>query len=154
MELEAVDRRILARLQRDARLTNQQLAAEVGLSTSACWRRVKALEESGVILRYAALVDRARAGLGLSAIVHVSLERHEAENVERFVRAVQRHPDILDSFQTTGDADYHLRVVAKDIEAYNRFLDEFLFRLPGIRQVRTNIVLKDIKADVALPMER
>jgi DNA-binding Lrp family transcriptional regulator len=150
--LETRDRRILAELQRDSRLTTQQLADRVGMSTSATWRRVRQLEESGVIDRYAVLVNAKKAGFGLASIVHVSLARHEQSNVDQFVHEVLRHPEVLECFATSGEADFHLRVVVEDIDAYNRFLDEFIFRLPGVSQVRSNIVLKEIKADTALPL--
>ncbi len=151
MELEETDRRLLAALQADGRVTNQDLAAGSGLSSSACWRRVRALEESGVVSGYAALIDREKAGFSTAAILHVSLERHDSRFVEEFVLRVRGRPEILDCYATTGDADYHLRVVVRDMAAYNHFLDEFVFRLPGIRQVRTNVVLKEIKQGVALP---
>lgn len=149
--LEPRDRRILDELQNDSRLTMQELAERVGMSGSACWRRVKSLEENGVIDRYAAIVNARKAGFGLSSVVHVSLARHEQKNVERFIREVQRHPEILECFATSGEADFHLRVVVEDIDAYNAFLDDFIFKLPGVSQVRSNIVLKEIKADTALP---
>lgn len=146
------DRRILAELQRDSRLTTQELADRVGMSSSAVWRRVRSLEEDGVIDRYAAIVDPKKAGFGLSSMVHVSLARHEQANVENFVREVLQHPEVLECFATSGEADFHLRVVVVDIDAYNRFLDEFIFKLPGVSQVRSNIVLKEIKTDTALPL--
>ena len=149
--LEARDRRILAELQQDGRLTMQELAERVGMSSSAVWRRVKALEESGVIDRYAVIANSRKAGFGLSSMVNISLSRHEQQNVDNFVREVLRHPEVLECFATTGEADFHLRVVVEDIDAYNRFLDDFIFRLPGVSQVRSNIVLKEIKADTALP---
>lgn len=149
--LEPKDRRILAELQLDSRLTMQELAERVGMSSSACWRRVKNLEESGVIDRYAVIVNGRKAGFGLSSMVHVSLARHEEKNVDHFIREVLRHPEILECFATSGEADFHLRVVVEDIDAYNHFLDEFIFKLPGVSQVRSNIVLKEIKADTALP---
>jgi DNA-binding Lrp family transcriptional regulator len=149
--LEVKDRRILSELQRDSRLTMQELAERVGMSSSACWRRVKSLEEDGVIDRYAAIVNPRKAGFGLSSIVHVSLARHERANVDNFVNQGSRHPEILECFATSGEADFHLRVVVEDIDAYNHFLDDFIFRLPGVSQVRSNIVLKEIKADTALP---
>ena len=152
MVLHNKDCQILAELQRDARLTTQQLAERVGMSTSACWRRVKALEQDGVIDRYAAIVDAQKAGFGFSSIVQVSLARHESKNVDNFVRSIAGHPEVLECFSTSGAADFHLRVVVEDIEAYNRFLDEFIFTLPGVSQVRSNIVLKVIKLDTALPI--
>ena len=149
--LKLKDRRLLRELQKDSRLTMQQLAERVGMSSSACWRRVRNLEESGVIDRYAVIVNPRKAGFSLSSMTVVSLARHERENVENFVREVLRHPEVLECFATSGEADYHLRVVAEDMDAYNRFLDDFIFRLPGVSQVRSNIVLKEIKADTALP---
>ena len=147
------DRAILAELQRDSRLTMQELAAIVGMSSSACWRRVKALEEDGVIDRYAVIVDPKKAGFSLSSMTLVSLARHEERNVENFIKEVGRHPEVLECFATSGEADFHLRVVVEDMDAYNKFLDDFIFRLPGVSQVRSNIVLKEIKADTALPFK-
>ena len=149
--MEKQDEKILVALQKDGRLSNQQLAADVGMSASACWRRVKALEASGVIAKYCALVDREKSGHMLSAILYVSLERHDAKNVKAFVDSIKSRPEILECLATTGDADYHLRVVTKDMQSYNQFLDDFLMRLAGVRQVRSNVVLKEIKMDVALP---
>lgn len=148
------DRRILAELQRDSRLTMQELADRVGMSSSAAWRRVKSLEEAGVIDRYAVIVNSRKAGFGLASMVHVSLARHEQANVENFIREVLRHPEVLECFATSGEADFHLRVVVEDIDAYNEFLDDFIFRLPGVSQVRSNIVLKEIKTDTALPFSK
>jgi len=151
--LGSKDRRLLAELQLDSRLTNQELADRVGMSTSATWRRVKSLEEEGVIDRYAAIVNPKKAGFGLASMVHVSLARHEQTHVEHFIREVLQHPEVLECFATSGEADFHLRVVVEDIDAYNVFLDDFIFRLPGVAQVRSNIVLKEIKADTALPFK-
>ena len=145
------DRAILRALQQDSRRTMQQLAADVGLSASACWRRVKALEEAGVIERYAALLNPRKAGFSLSSMTLVSLARHKQEHVDNFIREVERHPEVLECFATSGEADFHLRVVVENMDAYNRFLDDFIFKLPGVSQVRSNIVLKEIKVDTALP---
>ena len=150
-ELTAKDRAILTELQQDSRITVQQLADRVGMSSSACWRRVRALEDSGVIDRYAVIVNPRKAGFALSSMTLVSLIRHEQKHVENFVREVRRHPEVLECFATSGEADYHLRVVAEDIDAYNRFLADFILKLPGVSQVRSNIVLKEIKDDTALP---
>lgn len=150
--LEEQDRRILRALQDDARISNQELAERAGMSASACWRRVKALEEAGVIGRHVALVDPERAGMGFHAVVHVSLTRHDHGHVGTFIAEVRRRPEVLDCFATTGEADYHLRVVCADLAAYNLFLEGFLFRLPGIANVRTNLVLKTIKQETAIPL--
>ena len=149
--LDPKDRRILAELQRDSRLTTQELAERVDMSTSATWRRVRSLENAGIIDRYAAIVNAKKSGFGLSSIAHISLARHEQKNVDHFVREVRKHPEVLECFATSGEADFHLRVVVEDIDAYNAFLDDFIFKLPGVSQVRSNIVLKEIKADTALP---
>jgi DNA-binding Lrp family transcriptional regulator len=150
-DLSATDRRILTALQQDSRITMQQLAERVGMSSSACWRRVRALEDADVIERYSVVVNPRKAGFTLSSMTLVSLIRHEQKHVDNFVREVQRHPEVLECFATSGEADYHLRVVAEDMDAYNRFLDDFILRLPGVSQVRSNIILKEIKADTALP---
>ena len=149
--LDRKDRAILGELQRDSRLTMQQLAERTGMSTSSCWRRVRSLEETGVIDRYAAILDPKKAGFSLSSMTLVTLARHEQKHVENFITEVMRHPEVLECFATSGEADFHLRVVVEDIEAYNRFLDDFIFRLPGVSQVRSDIVLKEIKVDTALP---
>ena len=147
------DRRILAELQRDSRLTNQELADKVDMSNSATWRRVKSLEEDGIIDRYVAILNPRKAGFGLASMVHVSLARHEQSHVDHFIREVMQHPEVLECFATSGEADFHLRVVVEDIDAYNAFLDDFIFKLPGVSQVRSNIVLKEIKTDTALPLK-
>ena len=97
--------------------------------------------------------DLRRAGFGLSSIVHISLARHERKYVEQFVREVQRHPEVLECYSTSGEADFYLRVVVEDIDAYNAFLDDFIFELPGVSQVHSNIILKEIKTDTALPFK-
>ena len=152
MKLTEQDRRLLRMLQQDARIPNQDLARETGMSASACWRRVKALEEAGLISGYVALIAPDMAGFEFSAIVHITLRRHERAHVDQFIEAVSRRPEVLECFATTGEADYHLRVMSPDKDAYNHFLDDFLFRLPGIAQVRTNVVLKEIKVTTRLPL--
>ncbi len=122
------------------------------MSASACWRRVRLLEEGGVIAAYSAVLDAEKAGLSFSAIVHVTLARHETHPVSAFISRIVERPEVLDCFATTGEADYHLRIVCRDKEAYNTFLEDFLFRLPGIAHVRTNLVLKDIKVSTRLPL--
>lgn len=151
--LERKDRVILKELQLDSRLTMQELSSRVGMSSSACWRRVKNLEEAGVISRYAAILDPRKSGFNLSSMTLVTLARHERKHVDNFVKEVRRHPEVLECFATSGEADYHLRVVVEDMDAYNTFLDDFILRLPGVSQVRSDIVLKEIKADTALPFK-
>ncbi len=149
--LEPIDWALLEALQQDARMSNQDLADRVGLSASSCWRRVKALEDSGVIRAYRAEVDASRAGLGFHAIIHITLSRHAREVVDRFTAEVMRHDEVLDCYATTGAMDYHLRVLCADLDAFNAFLERTLFRLDGVAQVQTHLVLRQIKARRALP---
>jgi DNA-binding Lrp family transcriptional regulator len=150
--VDGTDHRILAILQREGRISNQDLAEQVGISTAACWRRVRALEDNGTIDRYAALLDRNQLGLALCAFVHVSLSRHQRQSTVDFEAAVRDRPEVLECFATTGDADFILRVVTMDIESFDRFLEEFLFDLEGIAQVRSNIALRELKFVTVLPL--
>ncbi len=145
MQLEPRDRRILALLQRDCRISNADLAAAVGMSPSACWRRVRALEEAGVIERYGAVANPRAMGLEFQAIVHVHLTRHDPDRIVEFNRAVEQRPEVQECYATTGQADYHMRVLCRDLEAYNRFLEDFLFRQPAVANAQTNMVLRTLK---------
>ncbi|MBV7407712.1 Lrp/AsnC family transcriptional regulator [Maritimibacter sp. DP1N21-5] len=143
--LDDRDRVLIRALQRDSRISNADLAEIAGMSVSACWRRVKALEEAGVIRRYAAVIDPERIGLGFQALTHVEMVRHDPENVASFIHAVEARPEVQECWATTGQADYTMRVVVADIAAYNRFLEDFLFRQPAVRAAQTNVVLRDVK---------
>jgi len=145
MKLDQHDRALLQLLQQDCQISNQALADKVGLSASVCWRRVNALEKAGIIRRYSAVIDAAAAGMGFQAVVYVTLVRHESGHLQDFIAAVLRREEVLECLATTGDADYHLRVICEDLNAYNRFLEEFLFQIPGVANVKTNLVLKEIK---------
>ncbi len=146
MELDRQDWTLLKLLQKDCRISNADLAAQAGLSASSCWRRVRALEEAGLITRYAAQVDPARAGLGFQAMVHVQLTRHAPDRVSEFIRVIETRPEVVECFATTGQADYHLRVIVRDIDAYNRFLETVLFRLPAVASAQTNVILRRVKS--------
>lgn len=152
MPIDTKDREILRVLQADCRISNADLAERIGISASSCWRRVRALEEAGVIRAHVAVLDARRAEFGFSAVVHVSLSRHDRNHVDTFVERIRLRPEVVECFATTGDADYHLRVVTRDADAYNDFLDEFLFGLPGLSRIRTNMVLKEIKHTTRLPV--
>ena len=145
--MDATDRKLLSLLQSDSRLPNAQLAERLNISASACWRRVKALEEAGVITRYAAVVDPQALGLMFEAIVHVHLTRHDTEALDRFISAVRQRDEVMDVYATTGKADYHLRVLCRDIDGYNAFLEQFLFTQPVVNSAQTNVVLRRIKAN-------
>jgi DNA-binding Lrp family transcriptional regulator len=150
--MDRTDIKILSTLQQDGRLSNQGLADQVGISAAACWRRVRALEEDGVITGYAALLDRKRVNLNLCAFVHVTLSRHVQESTTSFEEAILGRSEVLECFATTGDADFILRVVTESIESLDRFLEDFLFALPQISQVRSNIALRELKFETALPL--
>ncbi len=150
--LDPIDRRILARLQRDCTIQNQQLASEVGLSPSPCHRRVRALEEAGFIRGYVALLDGPAIGAGFLAYVDIRLERQATEFSERFEKAAIARAEILECVRVTGDYDYLLKVATRDIEAFHRFLIDFLTRIKGIANTRTSIALNRVKDTTALPI--
>ncbi|WP_425044592.1 Lrp/AsnC family transcriptional regulator [Primorskyibacter sp. S87] len=145
MHLDDRDRRILSLLQADSRISNADLAEAVGMSTSALWRRVRQMEEAGVIERYGVVVNPTAVGLGFQAIVHVQLTRHDPDKIVEFIRAVENNTDVQDCYATTGQSDYHLRVMCRDLDAYNQFLESFLFRLPAVASAQTNVVLRTVK---------
>ena len=143
--MDKINREILARLQGDAALSVGELAEIVGISKSACWRRVKAFEEAGLIDGYGARLRPEKLGLGFHAIVHVQLTRHDKPALKRFIEVIPNRPEVRDCFATTGAADYHLRIRCTDIDAYNRFLEDVLFTLPAVRSAQTNVILRDLK---------
>ncbi|MGI9509378.1 MAG: Lrp/AsnC family transcriptional regulator [Geminicoccaceae bacterium] len=150
-DLGLEERHILDILQRDCRISNQELAERVHLSSSACWRRVHALEEEGVIRSYVALVDPERLGLQDCVFVHIRLERHTKQNTEQFVQAVMNCPEILACYAMSGDEDYMLRVLVPNVRSYDRFLEDFLLELPSVAHVKSNFVLRQIKEESRIP---
>jgi Lrp/AsnC family transcriptional regulator, leucine-responsive regulatory protein len=152
--LDAIDRKILALLQEDARLANVELADKVGLSPSPCLRRVRELETAGVIRRYVTLLDPAAVGLPVSVFVNVTLERQVEQALERFETVILKRPEVMECYLMTGDADYLLRVVIADLSAYERFLIEHLTRVPGVASIKSSFALKQVKYRTALPVDR
>jgi len=150
--MDKIDIKILKQLQSEGRASAQQLSDQVGLSTAPVWRRVKALEAAGVIQGYYAQVDRRKVGLQGCMFAQISLERHSADIVENFERSVRDAPEILECYAVTGDADFLLKILVPSPEDYDRFLHRFLFNLPGVRQTRTIVALREIKHDVRLPL--
>jgi DNA-binding Lrp family transcriptional regulator len=150
--LDAIDRRILDRLQEDARISNADLARAVGLSASACLRRVRDLEDSGVIERYATLLDPVVAGMPVSVFVSVTLERQAEQGLEAFETAIRALPEVMECYLMTGDSDYLLRVVAADVAAFRRFLLDHLTRIPGVANIRSSFALNQVKYRTALPL--
>lgn len=150
--LNRIDRKLLEILQREGRLTNLELAERVSLSPSACLRRVRALEESGVIRRYAALLDARKVGLGLLAYVNVKLEKRGRMPTDAFARAVKDWPEVLGCHSLTGDMDYLLRVQVEDLEHFSRFVMDSLLKHPGVLDVKSSFVLEEVKETTALPL--
>ncbi len=151
--LDEVDRRILDQLQRDARLTNVELASRVHLSPSPCLARVRRLERSGLVTRYVALLDPHRLGLGVSVFIQVRLERQVERALEVFEAAMREHPEVMECYLMTGDADYLIRVVVPDVSALERFIVDSLARIPGVANIRSSFALKQVKYQTALPIE-
>ena len=149
--LDAIDCRILTHLQKDGRTANADLAAAVGLSPSPTWRRVKALEESGVVKGYVALLDARAVGLPVNVFMSVSLSTQVESALARFEQAVSRRPEVMECYLMTGDSDYLLRIVVPDLGAYERFVMDFT-KIPGIAQIRSSFALRPVKQGTALPM--
>lgn len=147
------DRSILAALQRDGRLSNVELAEEIGLSASPCLRRVRLLEEAGVIRGYQAIVDAEALGLGLTVFVGVKVERHHEVEAEKFRATVLALPEVVSAFLVSGESDFLLHVVVPDLRGYEQFLTEALLRLPGVKDIRSNFAIKPIKPQGPLPLD-
>jgi len=150
--LDTIDRRILRHLQQNARIFTAELAEKVGLSVSPAWRRVRALEEAGVITGYQALVNPGAVGLSVSVFIHVSLEKQIEPALEAFEAAVQKRPEVMECYLMTGDADYLLRVVVADLAAYERFLMDHLTRIRGIASIKSSFALRPVKHGSELPL--
>jgi Lrp/AsnC family leucine-responsive transcriptional regulator len=150
--LDAIDRKILSQLQSDGRITMQQLADKVGLSVSPCHRRVKLLEERGVITRYIATVDQKSLGLHVSVFISIKLARQKEEDLNRFARAISKWDEVLECYLMTGNRDYLLRVVAADLASYETFLKTKLTRLDGIASIESSFALSQVKYSIALPV--
>jgi Lrp/AsnC family leucine-responsive transcriptional regulator len=151
---DRIDRRILAELQQDGSLTNQALADRVGLSPSPCLRRVKALEDAGVIVSRVTLLDRKKLGLSLTALIQISMDRHTPERFARFESTVQQFPEVQSCFLITGqDADYLLMVVVPDMDTYQDFLLNKITRIDGVTGVHSSFVMRRVVDTTALPLD-
>jgi len=151
MQLDEFDRKILNRLQADASSPIETIAAEVGLSRNACWRRIKALESNGVVIGRVALVDPQAVGAGLSAFIMIRTNRHEPEWIETFNRAVQNIPEIVGVYRTSGDIDYIVRVRIADMADYD-VLYQKLIRKVSLSDVSATFVMENIKETFAVPL--
>ena len=151
-ELDAIDWKLLARLQDDARASNVELARAVHLSPSPCLNRVRRLERSGVIARYVTLLDPLAVGLTVSVFIQVRLDKQIEPALETFERAMRERPEVMECYLMTGDADYLLRVVVPDVQALERFIVDFLSRVPGVGNIKSSFSLKQVKYQTALPL--
>lgn len=154
IKLDRTDRRIVEVLQQDGRLANNELAAKVNLSPSPCLRRVRALEERGVIKRYVALVDPSKIGLGLLAYVNVKLEKKGQMLAEEFSAAVNTWPEVIECYSMTGEMDYLLRIQVEDLDHFSDFVMEKLVKQPGVIDVKSSFALKRVKDTTVLPLGR
>lgn len=153
ISFDRIDRNILMQLQQDGRMRNSDLAQRVGLSPSPCLRRVKILEEAGVIRKYVALVDPSKVDLSVNVFVNVTLKDQVEDNLNTFEAAVVQWPEVLECYLMTGEADYLLRVVVPDLAAYERFLKNHLTRVPGIASIKSSFALNQVRFNTALPLD-
>ncbi len=154
MKLDDIDRRLLGALQENGRLPVTDLAEKIGLTASPCLRRLKILEQAGVIRGYAALIDQHRVGLPVSVFVSVKLEMQREEALERFETAMRDCPEVVECYLMTGPRDYLLRVVAQDLSAYERFLKQTLTRVEGVASIESSFALTQVKYSNVLPIAR
>jgi Lrp/AsnC family leucine-responsive transcriptional regulator len=151
--IDAIDRHILAALQRNGRLQNQELAKVVGLSPSPCLRRVRRLEDGGYIDRYGAVLDRAKLGFGITAFVSIEIERNRKAETELLRNQIRKLPEVVACHIITGDADFLLEIVAADLAAFSQFVLAVVNKLPAIKAIRTSISLEAVKASGPLPID-
>lgn len=152
MRITDADRRILSILQQDSSLSMAELAERVGLSPSPCWRRVQRLKEEGVIRAEVALVDRSKVGLQTQIFAQVKLSAQGSQNLDAFTAAIRRFPEVLECWVLMGPVDFLLRIVAPNVESYERFFFERLSRVPGVQEITSTVALSEIKATTALPI--
>jgi Lrp/AsnC family transcriptional regulator, leucine-responsive regulatory protein len=155
MELDRYDQRILEVLQEEGRISNQELADRIGLSPSPCLRRVRTLEEAGLVTGYRALLDAKKLGYALMALIHISMDRHTPERFTNFETKIGEIPEVLECLLITGqDADYQLKVVVRDMDAYQELLLNRITRIEGVSGVHSSFVLRRVVDKTALPVDR
>jgi Lrp/AsnC family leucine-responsive transcriptional regulator len=153
MNLDRYDKHLLQILQAEGRISNQELAERIGLSSSPCLRRVRALEDSGVITGYRAYLDSKRLGLDLMALVHISMDRHTPERFENFENKIDAMPEVLECLLITGqEADYQIKVVVRDMDDYQALLLNKITRIEGVTGVHSSFVLRRVVDKTALPL--
>ncbi len=152
MKIDDIDRLILHYLQNDARISNIELADKIGLSPSPCLRRVKALEDKGIIRRYVGLVDPKALGLPISIFINISLERQERSQMEEFEGKIKSFPEVMGCYLMTGSSDYLVRIVVPELEAFERFLADHLTRIPGVSNIQSSVAIKQVVYNTELPL--
>jgi len=150
--MDYIEYKLLNALQKNARLTNLELAKQVGLSASPCLRRVKSLEESGVISGYSAIINQNKVHLSVNVFVQVSLERQSEERLQIFEEKIMEYREVMEAYLMTGEADYLLRIVVKDLQAYEKFLKDNLTKIKGIASIRSYFSLKQVTRKYNLPI--
>ncbi len=152
VSLDPTDRKILDLLQREPGINASAIGERIGLSQSACWRRIQRLREEGVFEDHPVILNREKVGLTTMVFAHVKLTSHGRSNISAFADAVRKYPEVMECYVLLGNVDFLLRIVAEDIKAYEQFFFEKLSQLPGIQEVTSSIVLSDIKHSTALPV--
>ena len=152
IDLDQTDRRILGILQTEAGATATEIGERIGLSQSACWRRIQRLRDEGVIKDQPAILDREKVGLSTMVFAHVKLTTHGRTNITDFADAVRQYPEVLECYVVLGNVDFLLRIVTEDIKDYERFMYEKLSQLPGVQEVNSSIALSEIKHTTVLPI--
>jgi Lrp/AsnC family transcriptional regulator len=152
VSIDSIDRKILDLLQNQPGINAAAIGERVGLSQSACWRRIQRLREEGVFKDHPVILDREKIGLTTMVFAHVKLTSHGRSNLSAFAEAVRSYPEVMECYVLLGNVDFLLRIVAEDIKAYEQFFFEELSQLPGIQEVTSSIVLSDIKHSTALPV--
>jgi Lrp/AsnC family transcriptional regulator len=152
MHLDEFDKKILDRLQRDSTIAVAELAEQVGLSQSTCWRRINLLEQAGIIRSRVALLDAKALGLEVTVFANIKLSAHGRRSLSEFEEAISQYPDVVECYTMSGEMDFLLRIVARDIEAYERFLRETLLQMPSVQEVHSHIALSQVKHTTMLPL--
>jgi Lrp/AsnC family transcriptional regulator len=152
ISIDQIDRRILGILQNEPGINASAIGEQVGLSQSACWRRVQRMRDDGIIRDQPVKLDREKVGLNTMVFAHVKLTSHGRSNLSEFADAVKEYPEVLDCYVLLGNVDFLLRIVTEDIKAYEQFFFEKLSQLPGIQEVNSSIVMSDIKHTTVLPI--
>ena len=152
MALDEFDKKILERLQRDSTIAVAELADQVGLSQSTCWRRINLLEQAGIIRSRVALLDPKALGIEVTVFANIKLSAHGRRSLNEFEEAISQCPEVVECYTMSGEMDFLLRIVARDIEAYERFLRETLLQMPSVQEVHSHIALSRVKHTTALPL--